>query len=69
MVRRIIGLIVSRIPGGERGQDLVEYALFGGVVALLLISFTATGITAGLLQFFGEMAQCVDFDASTSCGS
>jgi Flp pilus assembly pilin Flp len=69
MVDLIIKWLALRTPKGERGQDLVEYALLGGVVALLLISVTVTGLTAGLVEFFGEMGQCIDFDASTNCGS
>ena len=50
----------------ERGQDLIEYAMLSGIIALALIG--------GALAFKGPLADmatgignCIDFKTSTSC--
>ena len=50
----------------ESGQDLIEYAMLGGLIALAII---------GAAIFFGDaiksMAEgigfCIDFDSGTTC--
>jgi Flp pilus assembly pilin Flp len=53
----------------EHGQDLLEYALLGGLIAAAL---TAVGVFLALQTSLGEMAQgigdCVDFDSLSPCG-
>ena len=50
----------------ERGQDLIEYALLGGLIALalmaaaLLLSPAITGMATGI-------GRCIDFDSTTVC--
>ena len=47
----------------ERGQDLLEYAVLGGVLGVFVIgvgaALTATGAMATMA---GAIAECVDFD-------
>lgn len=50
----------------ERGQDLIEYAMLGGLVALVMI--------AGALVFSGTIvtmaegiSHCIDFNDGTTC--
>lgn len=50
----------------ERGQDLLEYALLGGLIA--------AGIVAVLVLFSGNITDmvnnigdCIDFDNATAC--
>ena len=50
----------------ERGQDLIEYAMLGGLIAIAL--------AAGALVFSGALAgmasgisSCIDFDSGTTC--
>jgi Flp pilus assembly pilin Flp len=57
------------MAGREAGQDLVEYALFGGVLAAVLITLGVSGMTGGLVSFFSEVGQCIDFNSNTNCGS
>ena len=62
-----IAWIQSRISG-ERGQDLIEYALLSGVIA---VAFTglAVGLYTGAVQDMADgISRCVDFNASTLCG-
>ena len=52
----------------ERGQDLIEYALWSGVIAIGLILvgsalYLGVGNTLG-----GAIKDCVDFDTLTGCG-
>ena len=50
----------------ERGQDLIEYALLGGLIAIalmaaaLLLSPAITGMATGI-------GRCIDFDSTTVC--
>jgi Flp pilus assembly pilin Flp len=60
--------IALRVWASERGQDLIEYALLGGFLAMVLMAVTFTGIASGLISFASEMGECVDFNASTNCG-
>lgn len=52
----------------ERGQDLIEYALLGGLIALTLM---AAAVLLALTGALGEMASgignCIDFDSTSDC--
>lgn len=54
--------------GSERGQDLLEYALLGGLIALAI---TAVAVLAGLTGALTDMAdgigRCIDFDSTSIC--
>ncbi len=49
----------------ERGQDLLEYALLGGLIAAALV---AAGVliayTGGVTAMADGIANCIDFDNS-----
>lgn len=50
----------------ERGQDLLEYALLGGFIALAIV----TGFFLfddALTTMTGNIADCIDFDGATTC--
>lgn len=50
----------------ERGQDLLEYALLGGLIAVAILA--AIGIFTGALNdMFTGIKNCVDFTNSTVC--
>ena len=52
----------------ERGQDLVEYALWSGLIAIGLIAIGAALYT-GIGNALGAGIQdCLDFDTTTGCG-
>lgn len=47
----------------ERGQDLMEYALLGGLIAAVAAAALVTaGITGALGTMAGGIAECLDFD-------
>ena len=50
----------------EGGQDLIEYAMLGGLIALALIGVIA--IFGGAIVDMGNnIADCIDFDGGTVC--
>lgn len=51
----------------ERGQDLLEYALLGGLIAIALTGIFLIFGTA-LVDMGNNIAACIDFDTlGTSC--
>ncbi len=50
----------------ERGQDLLEYALLGGLIAVSLMAAALflAGPIAGMATGIGN---CIDFDVTTVC--
>jgi len=49
----------------ERGQDLIEYALLGGLIAAALIAMIGLGfISGGLNSMAGNIRDCIDFEPS-----
>jgi Flp pilus assembly pilin Flp len=52
----------------ERGQDLLEYALLGGLIAGALITAGVLGIMTGALGNLADgIRNCIDFDPNTTC--
>ncbi len=49
----------------ERGQDLLEYTLLGGLIAAALVAIFALFGTA-LLDMGNNIAACIDFDSITT---
>lgn len=49
--------------GSERGQDLLEYALLGGVIAVFVTGLgVALAATGAIDNMAGGIAECIDFD-------
>ena len=52
----------------ERGQDLMEYALLGGLTAAVVVAAgTLVLLTDALGIAFQGIANCIDFDDLTPC--
>jgi Flp pilus assembly pilin Flp len=52
----------------ERGQDLLEYALLGGLIAAALIAlFTLGAISGGTKSMVENIRDCIDFESTTTC--
>ena len=51
----------------EGGQDLIEYALLGGMIALAIIGVTAAFLTGALTSMVNGIGACVDFNQGTAC--
>jgi hypothetical protein len=51
----------------ERGQDLLEYAVFGSLIATALV-VTGLVVMDSAIQGMGlGLARCLDFSGSTPC--
>jgi Flp pilus assembly pilin Flp len=54
--------LLSRIRS-ERGQDLIEYALLGGLIAAALIAAILSGIMETAVNAMATgITECIDFD-------
>ena len=57
-----IGLFVTRVRE-ERGQDLMEYAVLAGGIAILLIAALLAIDASGAYDLFaGRIESCITFD-------
>jgi len=53
----------------ERGQDLLEYALLGGLIAAAIVAVIALGtMTDAITSMASGISDCIDFDSATACG-
>jgi Flp pilus assembly pilin Flp len=50
----------------ERGQDLIEYAMLSGLIALALIG-GALAFKGPLADMAGGIGNCIDFNNATTC--
>lgn len=57
--------LLTRLRGltrDDRGQDLIEYALLGGVIAVALAALiTAGALTGALTSMADGISDCIDF--------
>jgi len=60
-------ILLMRLRDEERGQDLIEYALFGGLIALGIIAVGAAAYTGIINDLTKGIKYCVDFNSTTSC--
>jgi len=52
----------------EEGQDLIEYAALGGLIAAALAAVLAAGLlTDAVDSLFTNASYCIDFDSGTEC--
>ena len=64
-----IGWLMGRLHG-ERGQDLIEYSLLGGFIALSLMLALAVAVavlTGSLEDMVTGVGNCVDWNPSNDC--
>lgn len=67
MIRYMLSWVRAKLPINERGQDLVEYALLSGMIALAIIGVTALFLTGALTSMVTGIGNCVDFNQGTVC--
>jgi Flp pilus assembly pilin Flp len=67
MLSVLVTWIKSYLPQSEQGQDLIEYAMLGGLIALAIIGVGILALTGALNDLFGGIGNCVDFDSTTTC--
>ena len=74
LVAHFVSSFIARIRS-ERGQDLLEYAMLGGLIAgAMVVVFTILMVTTGtngltpIESFATGIANCIDFTDTTPCG-
>jgi len=56
-------LVLKAKLGSESGQDLLEYALLGGLIAMAIIAVAALGVLSGAIEAMATgIGECIDFD-------
>ena len=65
MIDRIV-VWVLRLKS-ERGQDVVEYAMLGGLIALAIIAVGVAFFSGAIEDMFTGIGNCIDFDSTTGC--
>ena len=68
MLSIIVSYIQAHLPHvrSERGQDLIEYALLGGLIALA-ITGAVLFLSGALADMSTGIGRCIDFNTSTVC--
>ena len=51
----------------DHGQDIMEYAMLSGLIALAIIAVGVAFFSGALESMFGGIGDCIDFDSTTSC--
>ncbi len=67
MIRYMLSWVRAKLPISERGQDLVEYAIFTGIIALTLMAVGALFLTGALGAMATGIGNCIDFNSTTVC--
>lgn len=68
MLSVIVSYIMARLRT-ERGQDLLEYALLGGLIAAAIVAVIALGTMTGAITDMADgISDCIDFDKTSVCG-
>lgn len=66
---KIYTWILARRPhlgGREDGQDLIEYAMLGGLIALAILGAVVL-FGSALTDMATGIGECIDFDSGTTC--
>jgi Flp pilus assembly pilin Flp len=62
MLSVLVTWIRAHLPQSERGQDLIEYAMLGGLIALAMIAVGALAFSGALNSMAAGIGECIDFD-------
>lgn len=57
---------MANLKNDERGQDLLEYVLLGGLIAVAIIGVGAL-FGDNLKEMSANIGDCLDFDKSSVC--
>jgi Flp pilus assembly pilin Flp len=57
---------ISGLLRKEEGQDLLEYALLGGLIAAGIVAVLAI-MTGNISDMVNNIGDCIDFASSTPC--
>ena len=59
--------LITRLLREDCGQDLIEYALLGGLVALAITGVAVLAFQDAIQGMFSGIGACIDFNSGTSC--
>ncbi len=55
--------LLAHLPRSERGQDLIEYALLGGFIAVaFVVAALLLPLSTAMNSMVTAIGECVDFD-------
>ena len=65
----MVGVISSLadVARREEGQDLIEYAMLGGLIAAAIVAVGILVYKAGLTSMAAGISDCIDFKSATTC--
>ena len=67
LVTSAVALLAGKLKR-EEGQDLIEYAMLGGLIAAALVAIGVLGAYTGGVQAMATgIKNCIDFNTATSC--
>ncbi len=68
MIDRIVvwALTLKARASEERGQDLLEYAMLGGLIVIAILAIVGA-FTGALQSMVSGISDCIDFDSGTTC--
>jgi Flp pilus assembly pilin Flp len=62
LIKVVAAWLQARIRS-ERGQDLIEYALLGGLIAAAMIAAIFSGVMETAINSMGAgISECIDFN-------
>ncbi len=66
MIRYALTWVLAKLPiREERGQDLIEYALLSGLIAIAIVAAIISGVlTTALNTMALAVGECIDFDST-----
>jgi len=63
MLSVLMTYIRTFAPKSEKGQDLIEYAMLGGLIALGILAVGLLAISGAIEDMFDGIGGCIDFTA------
>lgn len=61
-----VSSVVSKLHR-EEGQDLIEYAMLGGLIAAAIVAVGILVYQGALTSMAGGISDCIDFTNNTPC--
>jgi Flp pilus assembly pilin Flp len=65
-----IDVVTARLNAGvrdERGQDLIEYSMLGGLLAGAIVAVSYLVLTGAIDSMFTGIGNCIDWQGDTTC--
>ena len=61
-----VSTLLEKLHSDQRGQDTIEWAMLGGLIALGIIAVTAL-MTTALTDMLNGVGDCIDFNSVSPC--